>query len=219
MRRRAHRPVYVAVGASDSVGVGATRPGREAWPRVLHRTVLEPHTRFVNLAVSGATVADALRRQVPRAETLRPALVTVWLAVNDLVAGVPADEYEAGLSEVVGRLRAAGAGRILVGNVPYLDRMPVYVAYREAALTGPGGAGGVWVPSPSELNGAVDRYNAGVERVVRTHVAELVDLRVAGLAVRQAGREAELFSGDGFHPSTVGHRAIASVFGDVVRRR
>src|SRR5689334_14551326 len=51
--------VYVAVGASETVGVGADHPETDAWPRVLHDTAL-PDTRFVDVGVSGATVRDAL---------------------------------------------------------------------------------------------------------------------------------------------------------------
>ena len=33
-------PVYVAVGASETTGVGSDQPLRDGWPRVLHRTAL-----------------------------------------------------------------------------------------------------------------------------------------------------------------------------------
>src|SRR5215210_2425521 len=33
--------VYVAVGASETVGIGADNPQRDAWPVVLHRTALK----------------------------------------------------------------------------------------------------------------------------------------------------------------------------------
>jgi acyl-CoA thioesterase I len=51
---------YVAVGASESVGIGAERPLVEAWPRVLYRTALERNTVLVNAGVEGSTVAEAL---------------------------------------------------------------------------------------------------------------------------------------------------------------
>src|SRR4051794_40425075 len=50
---------YVAVGASETVGVGADDPERQAWPSVLARTAL-PDFRFVNLGVSGSTVGEAI---------------------------------------------------------------------------------------------------------------------------------------------------------------
>jgi acyl-CoA thioesterase I len=194
--------LYVAVGASDAVGVGARRPRREAWPRLLHRHAFGRQTRFVNLGVSGATVASALVGQVPRAEALAPDVVTVWLVVNDIVAGVPVDAYEARLDELVRRLRRGGTTRVLVGNCPYLDRLPVYLMWRAAGV----------LPEAEEANRIVDGYNAAIDRIVTGHHVALVDLRAAGLAARRSGTEPTLIARDGFHPSTSGHRALAAAF-------
>lgn len=194
--------LYVAVGASDAVGIGARRPRREAWPRLLHRQAFGRDTRFVNLGVPGATVASALAGQVPAAERLAPEVVTVWLVVNDVVAAVPVDAYEARLDELVGRLRQASAGRVLVGNCPYLDRLPAYLVGRDMGM----------LPEPDEANRIVDGYNVAIERVVAHHGVTLVDLGAAHLAARRAGLEPALFAADGFHPSTAGHRALAAVF-------
>ena len=194
--------LYVAVGASDAVGVGARWPRREAWPRLLHRQVLGRETRFVNLGVSGATVGSALAVQVPRAEVLAPDVVTVWLVVNDIAAGAPVDAYETQLEELVRRLRRGGASRVLVGNCPYLDRLPVYLRWRAAGV----------LPQAEEANLIVDSYNSAIHRVVAAHDATLVDVRAAGLAARRAGTEPALIARDGFHPSTSGHRALAAAF-------
>ena len=194
--------LYVAVGASDAVGVGARRPRREAWPRLLHRQAFAGGTKLVNLGVPGATVASALADQVPAAEHLAPDVVTVWLVVNDVVAGVPLDAYEARFDDLVGRLRRATADRLLVGNCPYLDRLPAYLAGRSLGV----------LPEPDEANRIVDGYNAVIERAVARHDATLVDLRTAALAARRSGIEPTLFARDGFHPSTAGHRALAATF-------
>ena len=194
--------LYVAVGASDAVGVGARWPRREAWPRLLHRHAFGRQTRFVNLGVSGATVASALAEQLPRAEALATDVVTVWLVVNDIAAGVAVDTYETQLDELVRRLRRGGTTRVLVGNCPYLDRLPIYLTWRAAGV----------LPEAEEANRIVDRYNAAIDRVVARHQATLVDLRAAGLAARRSGTEPTLIARDGFHPSTVGHRALAAAF-------
>ncbi|MDQ3945149.1 MAG: SGNH/GDSL hydrolase family protein [Actinomycetota bacterium] len=198
MLGHSQKSLYVAVGASDSVGVGARRRRREAWPAVLHRDAV-PAMRFINLAASGATVADALRRQMGRAVALRPSLVTVWLAVNDLAAGVAVGDYEHRLGELVQRLGGGGSTRVLVANIPYLDRLPVYLPWRH-------------VIPPEMLNAAVDAYNDAIEGVTRREEAGLVDLHAVARAAREAGTEAALISGDGFHPSSAGHRVIAQAF-------
>jgi lysophospholipase L1-like esterase len=194
--------LYVVVGASDALGVGARRPRREAWPRLLHRQAFAGETKLVNLGVSGATVASALARQVPAAEQLAPDVVTVWLAVNDIVTGVPLEAYEARFDKLVGRLRRATADRLLVGNCPYLDRLPAYLTGCALGL----------LPEPDETNRIVDGYNAVIERAVARHDATLVDLRSAALRARRSGNEPMLFARDGFHPSTAGHRGLAATF-------
>lgn len=108
-----------------------------------------------------------------------------------------------GASDAVGvGARRGGAGRVLVGNSPYLERLPAYLFWHSVGA----------LPGPDEANHIVDRYNDAVERVVVRHCATLVDLRAAGLAARRAGLEAALFAPDGFHPSTAGHRALAAAF-------
>ena len=124
---------YVAVGASETVGVGADHPRTEAWPRVLHDSTLSSST-FVNLGVSGATVGEALAVQLPVALAAQPDVVTVWLAVNDLTHLVPVSAYEQQLRTLVHQLRRDGRTTVLVGNMPPVDRMPAYLACLPGAV-------------------------------------------------------------------------------------
>ena len=60
-RTRAGDPgVYVAVGASETVGAGADSPVTEAWPQLFYRVALPRAAVFVNLGIPGATVAEAI---------------------------------------------------------------------------------------------------------------------------------------------------------------
>jgi acyl-CoA thioesterase-1 len=200
----AHPRVYVAVGASETVGVGADDPATQAWPRVLHDRWL-PGTRFVDVGVSGATVRDALATQLPQALAAQPDVVTVWLAVNDVISLVPVNDYEAALGQLVHALRRGGRTEVLVGNVPPLDQLPAYLA----CLPGSGVTDVACVlplvPSPAQVRSLVAEFNAAVARVVAREGAVPVDLSdrrdLSGLT-----------SDDGFHPSTRGHRVIAQVF-------
>jgi acyl-CoA thioesterase I len=209
--------VYVAVGASETAGVGSDQPLREAWPQVLFRTALPQSTVFVNLGIPGATVATALREELPQALELAPTLVTVWLNVNDLFAGVAAADFERDLGMLVRGLRRGGSTRVLVANVPPLDRLPAYLACRPAPPPdSPPCDLERAVPGPDALNRAVDAYNAATERITTREGALLVDLHAVGLAARRSGTEASLVSADGFHPSTAGHAAVAAAFADVL---
>ena len=211
--------VYVAVGASETAGVGSDQPLREAWPQVLFRTALPSSTVFVNLGIPGATVATALREELPQALDLAPALATVWLNVNDLLAGVAPADFERDLGTLVRGLRRGGGTRVLVANVPPLDRLPAYLACRPSPPPGPVSCELERpVPGPDGLNRTVDAYNAATERVTSREGALLVDLHEVGMAARRSGTEASFVSADGFHPSTAGHAAVAAAFADVLAR-
>src|SRR6266851_711707 len=124
-RAQAARPTtYVAMGASDAVGLGAKDPVTEGWvPRFGAR--LGSDARVVNLGVSGSTLAQALDEQLGPAVDAQPDIVTVWLAVNDLNARVSLERYGADLDSLLGRLATTHA-RVLVGNVPDLGGLAAY---------------------------------------------------------------------------------------------
>lgn len=202
-------PVYVAVGASETVGVGAADPAREAWPQVLRDREL-PDADLVNVGVSGATVRAALERQVGEALAAEPDVVTVWLAVNDLAGLVPVEDYEQRLQRLVGLLRREGRTEVLVGNVPDLWRLPAYRACLPGAPRGEVPCRLPAVPAEAQVRAVVADFNAAIERVARAEGARLVDL----------SREDDLTgltSSDGFHPSSRGHREVAEAFGAALR--
>jgi lysophospholipase L1-like esterase len=197
---------YVALGASDALGFGADQPLTQAWPQLLVRRDLPVSVTFVNAAVDGSTVGEALEDQVPLLDGVQPDLATVSFGVNDLRAGVTAERFEAQLDSLVRSARRGGATRVLLANVPPIERLPAYLA--EA---------GTSFPPPEAVVAAVDAYNAAVARVAARQAAELVDLHAAGLEAREEGVEATLVSADGFHPSTAGHQRIADAFAAVLR--
>jgi acyl-CoA thioesterase I len=202
--------IYAAIGASETVGVGAAHPLRDAWPQVFYRTALPESSVFYNFGVPGATVASALANQVPEAVSVQPTLVTVWLNVNDLVAGVSASDYEDELDLLVHALRRGGEATVLIANTPYLDRLPVYLDCR--AGTAPPGIDcppGLSLISPEQVNAEVSAYNSAIFRVAQREGAILVDLHAQG---EVADAHPDWVSGDGFHPSTNGYTAIAGIF-------
>lgn len=207
--------LYVAVGASETIGDGTTEPLREAWPQLLFGA-MPLSVSFVNLGFQGATTADAIARQVPVAETLHPTVATVWLNVNDLINGVSAPDFEAHLRVILERLRAAGAA-VYVANTPALDHLPIYLACSQAAPTAcPAGVPDP-LPPPAVLNRMVDDYNAATGRAAAASGAIVVDLHAASLAARADGSESRLISNDGFHPNAAGARRISDTFVAVLR--
>jgi lysophospholipase L1-like esterase len=185
---------YVALGASDAVGVGARDPATEGWvPRLGAR--LGPNARVVNLGVGGSTLAQAIDEQLGPALDAQPDVVTVWLAVNDLNGQVALKRYAADLDSLLGQLETSHA-RVLVGNVPDLGSV---AAYR-----------GI---DPGPLRAEVDRWNRVIADTSARHGASLVDLHSRW---RDVAQHPEYLSADGFHPSSEGYQALADVFGQVL---
>jgi lysophospholipase L1-like esterase len=197
-RAQAQKPLtYVAIGASDAVGVGARDPETEGWVPRLGAT-FGPNVRVVNLGVSGSTLSQALDEQLAPALDAQPDVVTVWLAVNDLNARVPLQSYSADLDTLLARLSTTHA-RVLVGNVPDLGRLAVYRGV-----------------DPAPLQAEVDRWNQAIADTTARHGATLVDLFSRWQDIVE---HPEYVSGDGFHPSSEGYQALADVFAQAADAR
>jgi lysophospholipase L1-like esterase len=209
--------VYVAIGASETLGFGADDPVRQAWTQVFYRTALPRAATLVNLGIPGATAEDALQREVPQAERLHPDVVTVWLNVNDIIHGVGPDAYRAHISTLLQDLRDAGHPTVLVANTPALSGLPRFVECQPFAPSPAGGCDGSRRLTSEQLNATVDGYNSATSEAAAETGAIVVDLHALGLS-SQPGGGADLVSRDGFHPSTAGHAAIGSAFAQALRR-
>ena len=191
-------PLYVAIGASDAVGTGAYYPTSEGWVAQLHAR-MPAGTRLANLGIGGLLLHQALDQVLPVALDLQPTVVTVWLAVNDLVAGVPLEAYRADLATLLGALRRETRARVYVANVPDLTLLP---AFRDR---------------PREaLRQQVLRWNAAIAEVAAAHGVVLVDLYADRVEQRN---HPEYTSRDGLHPSTLGHRRLAEKFWEAIGSR
>ncbi|MEM8924890.1 MAG: SGNH/GDSL hydrolase family protein [Actinomycetota bacterium] len=80
-------PLLVAVGDSTAIGVGASAPDRGYVGRLADRLsdFDGVNWRVVNLALSGARLQDALDRQLPILDDLRPDAVICCVGTNDVV--------------------------------------------------------------------------------------------------------------------------------------
>jgi acyl-CoA thioesterase I len=185
---------YVAIGASDTVGVGASQPEREGWVPRIHEQ-LPTGSRLTNLGVSGSLLSQALEQQLPVALAAKPDVVTVWLADNDLNARVPLERYGDDLERLLSALETTGA-TVLVGNVPDLAQLPVYRGL-----------------DPTLVRGQVDAWNTVIAATSARHGALLVDLHANWPELAQ---RPEFVSADGFHPSAEGYSRLAQLFLDVL---
>lgn len=184
------RLTYVAIGASDTVGVGARDPANESWVAILSKR-LPQGSKFLRLGISGSTATQAAIHQLPVAKTSNPDLVTIWLALNDFDM-VELPEYQAAMDEVLS-IANGGKTRVFVANIPDLSGVPAYDD-----------------ESPEELSRKVDEWNDTIARLAAKHGAVVVDLFEPSQAL--ASTDIPLVSEDGFHPSTEGYKLIAELF-------
>lgn len=186
-----HRFTYVAIGASDAFGVGTYDPDRDNWPTVL-ASLLGPEAHLVNLGIPGETVSEARHTELPIALDAKPALVTVWLGVNDIVQSVPAETYGQQLEALLLSLHQQTTARVFVANIPDLSLLPFFTGKNQVAL-----------------HTTIVQWNAAIAQAVAASGATLVDLYASW---SELANHPEYIASDGFHPSTLGARRLAEVF-------
>jgi lysophospholipase L1-like esterase len=189
--------VYVALGASDAVGVGATDPNQTAYIPLLIRR-LPPHAEALNLGVSGYTVHQALVDEMPPALAAHPSMVTVWLVGNDFRQCTPLADYQRDLDTLLGQLESQTQAQVFVANAPDMSLLPAIRDGSAACLRG---------ETPAQIRAVVEQWNTVITATVAKHHDTLVDLFHSDLAAHP-----DYISSDGFHPSDAGYRILADLF-------
>lgn len=191
--------VYVALGDSTGVGVGARKGGGYV-ARLFQRVErLRPGSRLVNLCVSGATSADVLRSQAGRVGAEAPTLVTLGVGINDVTRQVEPEQFARNLEEIVGRLRAQTAAPVVVSNLPDVSHAPAVPAFLR-----------------EEARSRILMFNARVGEAAARHGLFLADSFEKSAAVIPT--HPEFFSPDGFHPSEEGYEFWAFEMWPTVKR-
>jgi acyl-CoA thioesterase I len=188
--------VFVALGASDAFGIGTDNPKTQAWPVVLAH-LLGGGTHLVDLGIPGAGVPQAARDELPVALSVKPAIITVWLAVNDFDSGVALQTYELQLRDLLKSLVVGTSARIYVGNLPDLTLIPYFAGRDHQTLVA-----------------QVNAWNAGIAAICNEVGVTLVDI-FGGW--RELADHPEYISSDGFHPSTSGARRLAEIFAAAIQ--
>ena len=190
-RRRWSR--YVAIGDSVTEGLGdPLRNGRlRGWAMRLaeHLRQVMPELEFVNLAVRGHRVEDAIHRQLRPALALRPDLVSVVVGANDVLLGTRVDRHRIAheLDRLIAPLTATGA-TVIMSTVPNLA---------------------AFIPLPPPVRAQLSRGFHTVNDVTRD-VARRHDALLMEPPTEWATRGRQLLSIDRIHPSAEGHRLIAA---------
>lgn len=188
---------YAALGDSTSVGVGANADG--GFPERIGRRLKADGipVGLLNLAVSGATSADLVASQLPRAVSRAPHLVTVGIGSNDAWRMVPDDVFGQRLRQIVAALEGTGA-QIVLCNVADLGLAPAARAVQ------------AWLGvTPELVTARVRQINRHFEALASRPRVTVVDL--FSLSQQALRDEPGLFSPDGFHPSAKGYDLWAEV--------
>lgn len=199
--------VYVALGASDAAGMGASSPANGYVPLLGER--LKAHYRpdrrvaVHNLGVSGYTIVDIARDELPRVAPLAPDVVTLWTGGNDVLQSVPADEFRANLALILGTLQRTGAA-VFVGSVPDLSVVPLVRSFPAWFMP---------LGNPVDFARRHSEELADVAlRLVPAYDAQLVRLPMGEILTNPA-----LVALDGFHPSDLGHARLAAAWWEEMR--
>jgi len=185
--------LYMAVGASDAVGVGAT-PLTHGYVYRIEDGLQDrgKSVQLLNLGIPGAdlhTIAEAVRVGALRLGA-RPDLVTIWVGANDIIDGVNRSDFEADLAKLLDDLRDKTKAFIVIADIPDLTQLP---RFRDN-------------PQKSVNRERIAAFNDAIERQAKKHNLPVVKLS------QEPIEDKYVSDIDGFHPSDEGHRRIAELF-------
>ena len=191
---------YVALGASDAVGFGATDPNHTAYvPIIISR--LPKTATVLNLGISGEKLHGALTDELPQAIAAQPTLITIWLVGNDFKGCVPLTQYRADLNTLLTQLQTKTHAKVFVANAPDFSALP---AVRQIVASGSFCG---QTATFASIRSRSQQWNQAIAAVVAAHHDTLVDLFDSSLTTHP-----DYISGDGFHPSDQGYLALANLF-------
>ena len=190
---------YVALGASDAVGVGSSKPGSQGYVPLLAAR-LQKGSHLLNLGVSGIRLHEALTQELPLALNTSPTLITIWLVANDFVGGVPYSSYMKDLDSLLQQLRAGTKARIVMANLPDLTLLPAFAGQSASQKT--------------KTVAEIKRWNVSIATIAARYSVTIVDLFSHE---SQLTAHPEYISGDGFHPSPAGYVQLSNYFWDAIK--
>ena len=191
--------IYLALGTSDVIGVGAT-PLTEGYVYLINQDlqVRIPGTFLVTLAIPGARI-DQLNEQVRLAKHFKgdADVATVWTGVNDLVHGDDPSRFQSDLRRLLRSLQGSVSTIVVIANLPDLSQV---AGFRAA-------------PNPAVTQERVRAFNRAIEVEAPYVNASIVNV------FAESSPEDFAFDEDGFHPTSEGHRRMAALFRKTILER
>lgn len=188
---------YVAIG--DSFTQGPDCPPEERWADRLAAELREvnPHLRFANLAVEGASSAEVIEKQLDKAVEMRPDLASVICGANDVLLSVrpDIDAYAENFELMLDRLIEANPRvALFTATIPAgWERLEMRPRTRRRVIEN------------------LMKLNERTREIAAERNLPLLDV-----ARHPQLPDRENFAADGLHPSELGHLKAAREFREML---
>ncbi len=184
---------YVALGASDATGFGAS-PLTNGYVYLIEERLQAKglSTELTNLGIPGAEVGDI--KTLALSETIRedPDLITIFTGANDLIDGDSVISFEEDLVSIIKKIKEETTAFVVIATIPELTKLERFSDGSDSDVT----------------TLRITQFN---QAIIRT--ANNFNLPIADLSQINAGKYT---ADDGFHPNDGGHRIIAEVFLSII---
>lgn len=184
----------------DSITAGGVSP--KGYVTLIKNNVGEKHKdlgiEIVGAGISGNKVPDLQKRLEKDVLAKKPSLVVIYIGINDVwhgekdpARGTPADKFEAGLKEIIGKIKDAGARVVLC--------TPTVIGEKKLGT--------------NALDAKLDEYAEISRKVAKDTGSQLCDLRKAfadHLAKNNADdKERGVLTTDRVHLNDAGNKLVA----------
>ncbi|MGH7172058.1 MAG: SGNH/GDSL hydrolase family protein [Gemmataceae bacterium] len=186
----------------DSITAGGVRP--KGYVTLIKKKLTEKHKdlgiEIIGAGISGNKVPDLQRRLDRDVLAKKPTVVMIYIGINDVwhgekdpKRGTSKDKFEAGLKEIIGKIKGAGA-RVILCTPSVIGEKP---------------------DGANKLDAKLDEYSAISRRVAREEKVQLCDLRREFQDYLKKNnatkKERDILTGDGVHLNEAGNRFVAEI--------
>lgn len=182
----------------DSITQGGA--GKGGYCRLIDDKITKDHpelgVKIVYAGISGHKVPDLQKRLDRDVISKKPTVVFIYIGINDVWhsqngRGTPKDKYEAGLNDIIQRIKAAGAVVVLA--------TPSVIGEK--------------TDGSNKFDKMLDEYSAISRKVAAEHKLTMCDLRAAFLAHLKKNnpenKDRGILTGDTVHLNGAGNRFVA----------
>lgn len=191
---------YIAIGDSYTIGLGVSENYR--WPNVLVDQLRQEGINInliANPAVSGYTVRDAIKLELPVVEKVKPDFVTVLIGANDNFGQKDVGLFRQELEELLDKLQSllTNPKNIVLITIPDYSKSPASKGYQT-----------------QNVSTLIEEYNRAIKDGASKRGFKVADI----FPISQTMTGNEDYTSDGLHPSAAGYAKWGKVIFPVVLR-